>query len=591
MFNPEYNELKKRYEMLLEQYQRLQGSFKILEATNEELTATVEKTEKERDKYKKAFDEIFTNNIGDEWEKLTDDERKAMGVDEKLSFFENEISLSKLYIRRKMSDQMTDTVEENQRLNSELVMVKAQLEEKETQLANAASLGGVKRNNNIKNSLLDDSETGSSGSTPVSKQSKPWNQAGENNKKEMDKSLLAKIGGILNKAVGGNDQAKPKPQEATNNSKPTPPPANPTPSVKPQQSNNNSTPTENVKPRPETTIPVNATQAEAKVEQPKTQEQPKPQEQPHTTQVKPESNTAHNETPQTPTPKEAPQAEVQVKKPQTTGFFKRFKQAPPALQEKFKQQLPVLDKMLGEIPSGKEIITVIGNTGLYVHKEIFQEGINCKYWQAKDDQRIRNAEKALIEKGFIVNGTEIKQLTRGRPTQTHMLSPAGEAWYALTTLKDPLKSLFIVRAKEQKSVEHAELIQRMIKILKDSGYETVQEAVLKTSSTGKESIADISAHKGEFINIRIECEMGNYDIPSYIYKFTKVLEVTDRLLVGVPTNTEKKKIEEAIGEMIREQYKGIDNFYKAGKYYKVFTLQELTDNPDLILPQKKNGRR
>jgi hypothetical protein len=130
----------------------------------------------------------------------------------------------------------------------------------------------------------------------------------------------------------------------------------------------------------------------------------------------------------------------------------------------------------------------------------------------------------------------------------------------------------------------------MIKILNDAGYETYQEVSLPTKTTGEYSIADISANKDDYMNIRIECEMGNYDLPSYVFKFAKALEVSDRLLVGVPTIVVKDKIIDAVKELIREHFGGTDNFVRAGKFYRVFTLEELHRNPNLILPDNK-GRR
>lgn len=67
MYTTNVGELRARYNTLLEQCQKLQGSVKILQATTDELTVNLEKAEKDRDKYKKAFEELFINNIGDEW--------------------------------------------------------------------------------------------------------------------------------------------------------------------------------------------------------------------------------------------------------------------------------------------------------------------------------------------------------------------------------------------------------------------------------------------------------------------------------------------------------------------------------------------
>ena len=280
----------------------------------------------------------------------------------------------------------------------------------------------------------------------------------------------------------------------------------------------------------------------------------------------------------------------------TTNFFKRFRKADPKLQEQYNKAIPAMNEVLSKIGAAKEVLLIIGSTGLYTQDDIFQEGITQGYWDdtATSRNRISRAIPKLTGKGgqqpFLVEGSSEQPTGKGRTKNSYLLSPMGEAWYALTTKLDPIKSLSIVRAKEQKSVAHAELIQRMLKILKDNGYETYQEVSLPTKTTGEYSIADISANKAQHLNIRIECEMGNYDTPAYIFKFQKALEVSDRLLVGVPTQAVKEKITDAIKELIRENYKGIDNFAKAGKFYKVFTLDELSHDPDLILPVSK-GRK
>ena len=71
--SPELEELKRKYNALLEGYQKLQGIMKATKATADELSSNIKKVEAERDKYKKAFESIFTENIGDSWEQLPDE--------------------------------------------------------------------------------------------------------------------------------------------------------------------------------------------------------------------------------------------------------------------------------------------------------------------------------------------------------------------------------------------------------------------------------------------------------------------------------------------------------------------------------------
>lgn len=528
MFNPEVNELKKRYNILLENYQKLQGTIRALQSTNEELYSSVEKAEKERDKYKGAFEDIFTNNIGDEWERVPDSQKKAMNIDMKLSFFENELNASKLYIRRKMNDQMKDIVEENHKLKNELVQVKAKLEEREKQLENATNLN--RGGHNISNSLLSDNETGVSGAVANSK-----GNIRKGSNKLNNKDALKKIANIFGKAELPKSTA----------------PSRLAPTQKEQEM-----------PNPEPPAP----------------KEPEPTEEPV-------------QKPSTPVESQKDKKMVIETVRQTTEFYARFNKLPASQQEQMKAVLPQIEQRIIKISFGREIILTIGDTGEYLVDPIFKEGITKGYWVEDDKPKVRTSLNSLVENKFLTNGEEVRNLVKGRPKKSYLLSKAGEAWYALTQYKDPMKSLLIVRAKEQKSIDHAHLIQNMVEILQAAGYETYQEVPIKTNSVGEESIADISANKGDYINIRIECEMGNYDTEGYIFKFMKVLEVTDRLLVGVPTVAIKEKIEEAIGEMIRSKFKGLDNFSKRGKFYQVFTLQELSNNPDLILPPQRKGKR
>jgi len=504
--NPEVNELKQRYSILLEQYQRLQGTIKVLRATADELEINLKKVEEERDKYKKAFESIFTENIGDAWEQMPDEDKKGMTVDKKLSFFENEINASKLYIRRQMLAKMADIKEENHQLKTEMVKLKATLKEKERQFENATTINGIGASN-TKGSLLEDDDI----SVPMQSHSAP---KASNLKQDVFNKIAA--------ALGGNNATHAAPVSQAVKTQPKPSP------------------------------------------KPEEKSVPKPAGKKPSEEIEHHSTSAHP----------------------TTKFFERFRKMPEATQAQFKASLPKLDAALAGTEYGKDLLTIIGSTGLYTYADIFKQGIEKGLWVASKDWKTRKDINALVSLNFLTK-TSIKSFT-GHPQQVYLLSQMGEAWYALTTFKDPLKSLYIIQSKEQKSGPHAMLIQNMIAILKAHGYETFQEVGLKTKSTGEESIADISANKGEFTNIRIECEMGNYDKDAYVYKFTKALEVSDRLLVGVPIKSTKEKIQGIIEEgIIREQYHGLDNFSKQGKFFKVFTLKELTDDPDLILPQKR----
>lgn len=112
---------------LREQNEKLQGSIKILKATNEDLSVTCERLDKEKKKWKDAFETIFTNNIGARWEEFEDKQKNKMSVDDKIIFFSKEINYSKLYIRSIMEQRI-------EALKAELLEAKRQADEAEAEL-------------------------------------------------------------------------------------------------------------------------------------------------------------------------------------------------------------------------------------------------------------------------------------------------------------------------------------------------------------------------------------------------------------------------------------------------------------------------
>lgn len=527
MYTTNVGELRARYNTLLEQCQKLQGSVKILQATTDELTVNLEKAEKDRDKYKKAFEELFINNIGDEWEHIPEDQKAKMTIDNKLSFFENEMNTAKIYIRQKMNEQMVNITEENERLKKEVSMLTTQLAARDEQLENAKSVAKASTSSSIK---------GTSAARVMDSSEMLDDMVSSPQKSAKSKVLAGLFGGGATSEKPAEQRSQEKKED-----KPVPKePANP--------------PQEKQEPPMKATTIVSPKKVETK---------------------------------------KADEVEKKPATPKTTGFFKRFSASPAAVQAQYKSIMPKLEEKLEKIKFGKEIVTFIAESGSYLQSDINEYGAGKGLWRAVQSDysnKVHKAIKALMEDKFLIEGAKLQSMGNGRAPTTYLLGQYGELYYALTSMKDPIKSKLIVQGNEQKSVQHGELIQTVTRILEDNGYETFPEVALPTKTTGEMSIADISANKDNFYNIRIECEMGNYDTKGYIFKFTKALEVSDRLLVAVPTLETKKKIEEAVHEMVRETYKGMDNFVRAGKRWLVFTTSELKANPDLILPtQNRKG--
>lgn len=616
MHNPEFEELRRRFNVLREQNEKLQGSIMVLQATAEDLNTAVEKLKSERDMYKKAFNTIFTSNIGSAWEKYPEEKKKTMTIENKVNFCTNQINLSKLYIRKKMEDRMEDTLAENQRLKIELVQANAKLADTEEKLRNASSFAGA---GGVSNSLLNDDNDAVPASAFQNAGASPSQEvastpAGSKEKVAASEgALFTKMSAFFakNKAAGinktDNKQSQEKPAPSAGNRKDSKPK-----DPRPQQETQNQSKANPVRKQPQQQQQKHRQNQKGQpghgennskdiVKSPEQHHDSRPKAE----NTKPATNKNQAVPPspmqhKVPTPPPASPAmptartgKNPISDKNTIQFWKRFNQASPEEQAQIKKQLPGLNALLDMIPLSKEVLLTIGATGQYVISEIITQGMALGYWSTKDANKIRRAVARLTgepgQPAFIVQGQDIISVGGGRPTHTYLLSRAGEAWYAMTTKTDPLKSLALIQAKEQKSVPHATLIQKAKDILDGAGYETYTEVALPTKTTGEMSIADISANKGGVLNLRIECEMGNYDLPSYVFKFAKALEVSDRLLVCVPKTETKDKIKEAIKELIREHYEGIDKFRRQGKSFAVFTLRELESDPNLIMPAQKKG--
>ena len=133
----EMMELRRQFNVLREQNEKLLGSIKVLRATNEDLSVKLEETREERDTYKKAFNEIFINNIGGAWENYDEAKKKAMSLDDKISFFNKELNLSKLYIRDVMEMRREEDKAKIETLETELRKLTKELETERVKKENA----------------------------------------------------------------------------------------------------------------------------------------------------------------------------------------------------------------------------------------------------------------------------------------------------------------------------------------------------------------------------------------------------------------------------------------------------------------------
>lgn len=519
------DEIKKRYSVLVEQAEKLKGSIRILRAQNEQLHSMLKKETEKSKMYKDAFENIFINNIGNAWEVYPDEEKEKMSVEDKISLFNKEVNISKLYIREQALNMVNEIKKSEDEKDKEIVSLNAQIENLRKKLANVSG----ERYNLPQSSSEENSDEPK---TADNSEKKPKEGSGEKKDKGNDVKNSLKI------LFSDDLLARPKPKAAV-----------PKSALKANEGGANEDNPEKVKPHQESEETDKGTKQEKKAEE--------------DTDAKTES----------------PTREVDFwGKYHTDEKYKKW------ADENFK----AIDKFINNTnPDIGSVIMAIGSTGEYTIKGI--SSVAPKESNLSDS-KVRKVLNLMIEKSLVSEGEVVSTNTTGRKSKTYVLSPFGNMWYAIKAMENPKKSLLVVGASEQKSKEHYSFISNIKDILEKNGFETATEVSL-TTSDGRKSIADISASDERYTNLRIECERGNYSKKDYIDKFKRALDVSERLLVAVPSEKVKKEIQEAVEEAIREVYHGIGNMKKAGRSYRVFTETELKNHPKLIYPESQNRYR
>lgn len=508
----EMMELRRQFNVLREQNEKLLGSIKVLRATNEDLSVKLEETREERDTYKKAFNEIFINNIGGAWENYDEAKKKAMSLDDKISFFNKELNLSKLYIRDVMEMRREEDKAKIETLETELRKLTKELETERVKKENAET---------IANSV-------GVGTTDPALGKKV---------KEQEEKVQDTMTGLFKK---GKSQIKGASVELKD--------------VDKQKSDN------------------------AGKDKPST---PKPK-------LQSETKKASDWTPKEPEQKE--EAE------ETHNFFK--KTWPNKTQEEQNKMLltarqinAFLDKSL---PLGREVLTIIGQSGEYTINDIISYGLKEKIFEG-DKGALYNkiaikTIKTLIERGLVKEFEESKEMVSsgfGRSAKNYGLTYVGVVWYALSKKTDPLISKYDILIREHKSPRHGKDIEMLKAILEEAGFECHSEESARTNTIGTKAIADIIAFNVKDGKKRwIEVEEGNYSTEDYIYKFKKVLDVERSFAVIVPTIKIQQHIKDVVGELKRE-YGGVDAFAKLGYEIDVCTLREVKATPSIIFPREE----
>ena len=261
---------------------------------------------------------------------------------------------------------------------------------------------------------------------------------------------------------------------------------------------------------------------------------------------------------------------------------------------------PIVSKINEVIPQDKQpvifnLLKIVGETGLFTTKDLEEE------IQSRLNNERFAKEHAILERIIGKNPTVtlrnhldlgcnaglFEKLDtpvaggKGRPSIPYVISESGNWMYAQITKDDPVKSLYLSMAKEQKSSEHATNIKKVLDILEKNQYVCTQEDKIDLPD-GRSSICDILAQKkGQ--QFRIEVEDGNYPRESYFEKYEKILRVGNWLIFISPNVETRDKIKMYFLDFLNERiYNGRDGFVQAGKKYIFLSIADLQNNPDII---------
>lgn len=520
--NEENMRLRMRLNALKEQNDRLIGTVKVLEATNEQLTLKNESLEKLYKEFKNAFEDVFIRNVSDSWARVDDETKRTMKTQEKIYFFNREVNNTKIAIRDYLLDKLKSMEKEKDELIAEL---KQRIEELER---------GINARAN-----------------------RPYD-----NEKE-DSPIVQNSVNLVEKTSKSDDDISPD-DKATREAH------------KDAMSTKNGTSQFGFWTKPQN----------FKQEQPKNISENTKAE---------EKEKIHLETVY------VPFKEISKDKAVTENI--RYIKVKEKLDVMTNNEInaviaPILKRISQEIPKERQPVSLslfkmIGETGWYTTKD-FNEELQQRFKKEKDEREKEKLQVIAGKTGMIqnylvllCNAGLVERLDvpvsggKGRPSNPYVLTTSGNLLYAKLYNDDPVKSLYMTMAKDQKSVEHATNIKKVLDILEANGYVCTQEDRINLTD-GRSSICDILTQKNGH-QFRVEVEDGNYNTQKYYDKYEKILLVDNWLIFIAPNAKVKEKLREHFIDFISERiYNGMDGFKHAGKKSIFLSVAELQENPDIF---------
>lgn len=521
--NEENMRLRMRLNALKEQNDRLIGTVKVLEATNEQLTLKNESLEKLYKEFKDAFDDVFIRNVSDSWARVDDETKRTMKTQDKIYFFNREVNNTKIAIRDYLLDKLKKMEKEK---NDEITELQQKLEgiEREKTARESRPYENNDENNNIIENTMDNwkkNKTNEEGGSPDDKEKRDAHK----------RAMSTQNGNSMFSNVFTNSQSAP-PKEA-----------------------------------------VFSKQEEDQGQANKI----------HLTYVPPVFK------------------EISKDKAVTEGL--RYVKIKEKLDELNKNEIdelvvPILEKIKKEIPYERQpviflLLKMIGETGWYTIKD-FNEELQRRLKEETGETEKKNLEAVagksniIQNQMFLLNNLGLIESInssvsggKGRPSKVYMLSNHGNILYTYLYKEDPVRSIYVTMAKNQKSVEHATNIKKVLDILEANGYVCTQEDRIDLPD-GRSSICDILTQKNGY-QFRLEIEDGNYNKQKYFEKYEKILLVDNWLIFITPTAKEKEKLKKYFVDFLEERiYNGMDEFKQAGKKHIFLSIAELQENPDVF---------
>lgn len=518
--NEENMRLRMRLNALKEQNDRLIGTVKVLEATNEQLTLKNEALEKLYKEFKDAFEDVFIRNVSDSWARVDDETKRTMKTQEKIYFFNREVNNTKIAIRDYLLDKLKSMEKEK---DEQIAELQQRIEE-------------LERGINARANRQYESE-------------------------KEDSPIVQNSVNLVSKKSDTNTEISPD-DKAT------------------REAHKDAMSTKNGTTMFSSVFERNRQEKNSSISQ---------------------KNELSSIEKITLTPVYTEFKEISKNKAVTENIrYIKIKETIDGMSEKEINKVfrPIIEKFSKEVAFDRQpvallLLKLIGETGWYTIKD-FNDELQKRFSEETNENERRKlslvAGKAQIIKHYLTllcNANLVERLDvpisggKGRPSNPYVLTASGNLFYVIKYNDDPVKSLYVTMAKDQKSVEHAANIKKVLDILESNGYICTQEDRIDLPD-GRSSICDILTQKNGH-QFRVEVEDGNYNKQKYYEKYEKILFVDNWLIFIAPNAKVKEKLKEYFVDFINERiYNGMDGFKQAGKKNIFLSVAELQENPDIF---------